>query len=139
MDSTFLKKQIGLKIKQLRTIKGWSREQMADKLEMSVAGYGSIERGETDLCITRLTQVAETFEITLVDLLGLTEKMVFNFGVNSEECNNNWSINTPIDNKELKHELEKLQLINQAQTNEIENLKQQVLQLHEIIALLKDK
>lgn len=125
MDSTFIKKQIGLKIKQLRTIKGWSREQMADKLEMSVAGYGSIERGETDLCITRLTQVAETFEITLVDLLGLTEKMVFNFGVNSEECNNNWSINTPTDNKELKHELEKLQLINQAQTTEIENLKQQ--------------
>ena len=139
MDSTFLKKQIGLKIKQLRTLKGWSREQMADKLEMSVAGYGSIERGETDLCITRLTQVADTFEITLVDLLGLTEKMVFNFGVNSEECNNNWSINTPTDNKELKHELEKLQLINQAQINEIENLKQQVLQLHEIIVLLKSK
>jgi len=49
MDKEVLKKEIGIKIKQMRTIKGWSREHMADKLKMSVSNYGNIERGETNL------------------------------------------------------------------------------------------
>ncbi len=137
MNNILLKKQIGLKIKQLRTIKDWSREQMADKLNMSVAAYGNIERGETDLCITRLTKIAEVFEMTLTDLLGVTDKTVF-IQAHNQECAN-WQINPSAD-KELmliKHELEKSQLMQQAQIKEIENLKQQIEQLKDIIALIK--
>ncbi len=137
MNDNTLKEQIAMKIKQLRTLKGWSREYVADKLEMSAAGYGSIERGETDICITRLTQIAEVFEISLINLLGLDEKTIFNF-IKTSKCS--IGVN-PISNDasdiNLKHELEKSQLIQQSQKIEIENLKQQIIQLQEINSLLK--
>jgi len=141
MDEEALKKQIALKIKQLRAIKGWSRQAAADKLEMSLAGYGSIERGETDMCVVRLAQIAKIFEVNLNISFGLDEKTTINFTQqDNKECNN-WQFNSsPNEINDLlnqKHELEKSQLIQQSQTTEIENLKQQIIQLQEINRLLK--
>jgi len=141
MDENTLKKQIGYRIKQWRVIKRWSRQQVADKLELSVTSYGSIERGETDMCIMRLAQLAEIFEVTLPDLLGLSEKTIFNFtGTHNKECHN-WQVSSPPEMKEwmLKNELEKYQWMQQAQEKEIEYLKQQIAQLQEINQLLKQK
>lgn len=135
MDENTLKRQIGLKIKQLRIIKGWSRQQAADELDMSVTGYGSIERGETDMCITRLAQIAEIFEIELADLLGFTEKTVFNFTKTHTEYL--IGINSAPSDLNLKYELKELQLVRQSHEKEIEYLKQQVVQLQEINQLLK--
>jgi len=140
VDETAFKKKIGIKIRRLRAVKGWSREQVADKLEMSAAGYGGIERGETDICITRLVQIAETFEVGLPELLEVNGKTVFNITQeHNQECNN-WSFGTSShEMKELmlKTELEKCQVIRQAQAVEVENLKEQIGQLMEIIALMK--
>lgn len=141
MDEEALKKQIGLKIKQLRTLKGWSRQAAADELEMSLAGYGCIERGETDMCVVRLAQIAKIFEVNLNISFGLDEKTTINFTQqDNKECNN-WQFNSsPNEINNLlnqKHELEKFQLIQQSQTTEIENLKQQIIQLQEINNLLK--
>ncbi len=128
MDSTALKKEIGKKIEQIRIVKGLSRDQVADKIKMSAAGYGSIERGETDIRLTRLAQLAEIFEITLSDLLGLTEKTVFNLTqTHYKTCHNhNLQIN-PISAEHelaLQHELEKCQLVQQSQQKEIEYLRE---------------
>jgi transcriptional regulator with XRE-family HTH domain len=140
MDDSAFKKHVAMKIKELRNIKGWTRQQAADKLEMSVAGYGNIERGDTNISITRLAQIAEMFEISLLDLLASNEKTIFNFtGTHNNDCHN-WQVNSSPNEAEklgLKNELEKCQLIQQAQAKEIENLKQQIVQLQEIIALLK--
>lgn len=140
MDSTALKKEIGKKIEQIRTVKGLSRDQVADKIKMSAAGYGSIERGETDIRITRLAQLAEIFDITLSDLLGLTEKTVFNFTqTHNNECHN-WQVSSPLPEfKEfmLQQELEKCQLVQQSQQKEIEYLQRYIEQLQEINTLLK--
>jgi transcriptional regulator with XRE-family HTH domain len=38
---------------------------VAEKLDMSVNGYGDIERGETDVNLSRLEQLADLFEMTL--------------------------------------------------------------------------
>lgn len=140
MDEYVFKKQIGTKIRQLRAIKHWSRQQVADKLEMSVTGYGGIERGETDISITRLAQLAEVFEISLSDLLGWNEKTIFSITQdNSQDCNN-WQFGSASgDVKELmlNNELEKCRLVQQAQEREIENLKTQIAQLREMLDLLK--
>jgi len=129
MDSDTLKKRVGSKIKQFRTIKGWSRQQAADLLEVSLTAYGDMERGKTDVNITRLGQIAEIFEIALTDLLDSTEKNTFN------------STHPPdkINELILKNDSEKSQLIQQSQTKEIEYLKQQIAQLQEIITLMKGK
>lgn len=138
MNSDTLEKQIGKKIKQFRTIKGWSRQQAADLLEVSLTAYGSIERGETNISIARLEKIAKIFEIALTDLLGSTEKNVFNFAQENNRKCNNWQVaSLPDSELNLKHELEKSQLIQQAQAEKIENLEQQILQLKEIIALMK--
>ena len=62
------------KIRFLRLNKGWSQEIMADKLEMSPNGYGSIERGETDVQISRILQIAKLFEVNVYDLFQELER-----------------------------------------------------------------
>ncbi|WP_308032148.1 helix-turn-helix domain-containing protein [Neisseria cinerea] len=42
---------------------------MAEKLAMSAGGYAKIERGETQLNIPRLEQLAQIFKIDMWDLL----------------------------------------------------------------------
>ncbi|CAK0760790.1 HTH cro/C1-type domain-containing protein [Gammaproteobacteria bacterium] len=139
MDENTLKKKVGMKIKQLRAIKGWSRQQAADKLAISVTSYGSIERGETDVGITRLAQIAKLFDNSLFNSLELKEITVFNFIQENQECDN-WNFGSQLSEiKELslKNEIEKCQFIQKAREIEIEHLKQQIIQLQKIIELLE--
>lgn len=113
---------------------------MADKLEMSASNYGNIERGEADIGVIRLTEIAEIFDISLYDLLGLTDKTVFNFTNNKTKTINTVGINPTSNNVSdinLKHELEKSALLLKERDKEIENLKVQISQLQEINTLLK--
>jgi transcriptional regulator with XRE-family HTH domain len=79
------------KIRFLRLNKGWSQETMADKLSMSPNGYGSIERGETNVQVSRILQIAKLFEIEASELFQELEgKNVFNStGNNNTEIQNN--------------------------------------------------
>ncbi|MFI3194249.1 MAG: helix-turn-helix transcriptional regulator [Methylococcaceae bacterium] len=49
------------KIRLVRETKGWTQEEVAEKLQMSNNGYGDIERGETDIKLSRLLQLSELF------------------------------------------------------------------------------
>ena len=57
------------KIRLMRELNKWSQEDMAEKLAMSAGGYAKIERGETQLSIPRLEQLATIFEVDMWDLL----------------------------------------------------------------------
>lgn len=118
------------KIRLVRQLKGWSQEDVASKLGMSPNGYGSIERGETDVNLSRLEQIAETFGIKLSDLLELNEKIVFNqVGENNHQSN--WHVGScSPEFLQLKAELEKEQAISAQKDKEISSLK-------EIIGMLK--
>jgi transcriptional regulator with XRE-family HTH domain len=118
------------KIRFVRQLKGWSQEDVASKLGMSPNGYGSIERGETDVNLSRLEQIAQMFGIKLSDLLELNEKIVFNqAGENNHQSN--WHVGScSPEFLQLKTELEKEQAINAQKDKEIEYLK-------EIIGMLK--
>ena len=67
-------KTLGDKIRYFRNIKGWSQEEMADKLELSLPAYSKIERNITDVGFKRLTQIAKVLGITVVDLLSVSSK-----------------------------------------------------------------
>lgn len=129
-----IQKKLGLKIKQLRIIKGLSRQQAADKLQMSVAGYGSIERGETDISITRLVLVSQIFNVDLIDLLdrnfadnSTTNDLIL--PTSSEKCK------CMLDAQ--KNEIDRYKFMVDSQKKEIYNLEQQILQLYEIIDFIK--
>mgnify|MGYP000365870080 CR=1 FL=1 len=57
------------KIRLMRELNKWSQEDMAEKLAMSAGGYAKIERGETQLNIPRLEQLAAIFKVDMWDLL----------------------------------------------------------------------
>ena len=126
--------QIFEKIRAIRQIKGWSQEEMAYHLNMSVSGYGSIERGETDIPLSRLEQSAQVFEISLAELLSLNEKSIYCIGDNNTLMHLS-QINS--DSTNLHHQLEKSYFLIEQQAKEIELLKQQILDLRTMVDLLK--
>jgi len=138
------------KLKLIRSLKSWTQEDVADKLEISTHAYAKIERGETDVNLSRLQQIAEVMEIELSHLFGLDEKNVFNLTCdNNTQCqkiDNNWNVNSPSTEIEYKHKLEKANLIIEQQqkeidylTKEIDDFKQQINDLRDMINLLKKK
>lgn len=100
------------KISFIRQLKGWSQEEVAHKLEMSTNGYESIERGDTDVNLSRLKQIAEVFDRRLSDLVEAENNQVVNFGF--EQNHSNWQISTHSAESQLhslRTELEKMQLL----------------------------
>jgi transcriptional regulator with XRE-family HTH domain len=102
------------KIRSIRQSKGWSQDKMAEKLELSVNGYANIERGETDVQVSRLEQIAETFGMDLLELFNFGERNVFYLvgdNENSFNCKNLQSTNFSSEKNEFEHELEKAHIL----------------------------
>lgn len=57
------------RIRLARLQRGLSQENMADLMGLSTTAYGDIERGKTELTISRLTQIADVLDITTIDLI----------------------------------------------------------------------
>ena len=57
------------KIRKIREAKDWSQEQMAEKLNMSLNGYAKIERGESKIYLDKLEQIAQVFDIDIIELM----------------------------------------------------------------------
>ena len=60
---------INEKIRKFREAKDWSQEQMAEKLNMSLNVYAKIERGESKIYLDKLEQIAQVFDIDVVELM----------------------------------------------------------------------
>jgi len=124
------------KIHFFRQLRKWSQEEMAARLGISTNGYAKIERGESDVSLSRLKQIAKVLEIELVELFNFGEKNIFyvigdNTLQNCHQFSNIHSSDNP-DEAKIQFQLEKLYLIVQQQSKEIEYLK-------EIIQFLKNK
>ncbi|MXV50225.1 helix-turn-helix domain-containing protein [Pedobacter sp. HMF7647] len=62
-------KTLGKKIRLLRHQKGWSQEDVAKRLDISIPAFSKIETGITDVNLSRLEQIATLFEMNVVQLL----------------------------------------------------------------------
>lgn len=56
-------------IKQLRHRQGWSQEDVAIKLDISIPAYSKIETGITDINLSRLEQIAILYKTTVAKIL----------------------------------------------------------------------
>lgn len=54
-----MKEDIADKIRILRLTQNLSQQNMADELQITVAAYSNIERGVTDISVSRLQQIAD--------------------------------------------------------------------------------
>lgn len=138
------------KIRFVRQAKGLSQDAMAEKLGICLNTYGSIERGETDIKLSRLEQIAELFDMPLPQLVGLDEKNIFNLtGANGTGImgtthggthhNQNYCTisSCPAEQLQLKTELEKSELINTQKDKEITLQQEKISDLNRIIQLLE--
>ena len=106
-------KTLGEKIRGIRVLKDLSQENMAAMLEMSLRGYGDIERGVTDVPFSRLEQIADKLGVQVSDILAYGDR-VSNF---FDQCssviagvNNGGQTTNNYDQREAQHQIEKLQL-----------------------------
>lgn len=70
--------QVSENIKRFRELKNLTREQLADKLEMSLSGYSKLERGEVDITINRLYKIAKALETDVSQILNFDASQIFN-------------------------------------------------------------
>lgn len=89
----------GEKIRQIRLLKGFSQENMADMLGISATAYGDIERNKTELTISRVTEISRILNVSIVDLLDI-ELHPINFSLEKLQ----------LENDKLKAEVEKWQM-----------------------------
>jgi transcriptional regulator with XRE-family HTH domain len=102
--------KVGDKIRDLRTLKKLSQENMATMLDMSLGAYGDIERNKKkDLTLARLEQIAHVLGVSVLDILNFSDT-VSNF---FDQCNgftsvgvNNGTANN-YETREMQHKLDK--------------------------------
>ena len=59
----------GRMIRQLRLMRGWSLEQLAERADASPKHVGSVERGEVNVGVDTLANLARALSVNLSDLL----------------------------------------------------------------------
>ncbi|MFA5150617.1 MAG: helix-turn-helix transcriptional regulator [Candidatus Omnitrophota bacterium] len=54
-----LRKELGKRIRQLRKVKSWTQEVLAEKADMDYKYLGAIERGEKNLTLTNIEKISK--------------------------------------------------------------------------------
>jgi len=63
------------KFKKIRLDKGLKQQEVAEKLGINTSSYTHIELGKTDVNWSRLLQIAEVFEMDVVELVTYGEEL----------------------------------------------------------------
>ena len=72
------KSDVYINIRRIRELKDLTREYVAEELEMSMSGYGKIERGEVDLTVSKLTKISEVLDVSIEFILKFDTTIFFN-------------------------------------------------------------
>lgn len=131
--------KINERIRILREEHLFSQEQVAEKMGISPNSYGKLERGETKLTLDKLEQIANIFDMDVVELINSSNDKNISYQVNHYSSAIN-AVNIGADIAELKEamvEKEKLQLIISHKDEKIEHLQQEISLLKEMLELLK--
>ena len=101
---------LGKKIRLLRHQKGWSQEDVAKRLDISIPAFSKIETGITDVNLSRLNQISKLFGLSLVQLLSTSD---------SEE------------DRQVQEEFEEVNTRLQEREAEVIELQKKVIELYE--------
>ena len=66
-----------IKIRQLRELKGFSQEYMAQQMRISQRSYSKLERQETRLDWKRIAEIAAIFDMDPMDLIAFDDNQIF--------------------------------------------------------------
>jgi len=124
------------KVRLFRELNQWSQEEMAERMNMSVAGYAKIERGETNISLHKLKQIASVLEIDLLDLVSTHDSGVILVG---GENNQNHFRNNYYGNQVAELEVEKLKLELKHKDELLKQRENELETLRDIVNLLKQQ
>ena len=124
------------KVRLFRELNQWSQEEMAERMNMSVAGYAKIERGETNISLHKLKQIASVLQIDLLDLVSTHDSGVILVG---GENNQNHFRNNYYGNQAAELEVEKLKLELKHKDELLKQRENELETLRDIVNLLKQK
>jgi transcriptional regulator with XRE-family HTH domain len=102
-------------IRLLRHQQGWSQEDVAIKLDISIPAFSKIETGITDINLSRLEQVAAVFGLSAIQLL------TFNDGTESSNASDLEVVNRKLLQREI----------------ELNDLQKKVIELFEQLRMIK--
>lgn len=71
-------------LKSLRNLKNYSQEYMADKLGITQSAYSKMEVGSVDIPFSKLEEIATVLGLTVEDIIGFNEKIIFNLKNNKK-------------------------------------------------------
>ena len=131
------------KIRLLREANHWTQEEMAERLDISVNSYARIERGESKLDLDRLKQIAQIFNINVLELVDSSQGAVFFISECAISDNTHGSGRFNSHNNyygaaaDLASEVEKLNLIVQHKDEIIAQQAQELAKLRKMIELLE--
>jgi transcriptional regulator with XRE-family HTH domain len=66
-----------IKIKKIRELKNYSREHMADSLDISIRAYADLENGKTKLNIDRLNDISRILDLDPIEILTFNDSTLF--------------------------------------------------------------
>jgi transcriptional regulator with XRE-family HTH domain len=72
------KSKVYLNIRKIRELKNLTREHVAEELKMSMSGYGKIERGEVDLTVSKLIEIAKVLDVSIEFIFRFDVSVFFN-------------------------------------------------------------
>ena len=124
------------KVRLFRELNQWSQEEMAERMNMSVAGYAKIERGETNISLHKLKQIASVLQIDLLDLVSTHDSGVILVG---GENNQNHFRNNYYGNQAADLEVEKLKLELKHKDELLKQRENELETLRDIVNLLKQQ
>jgi transcriptional regulator with XRE-family HTH domain len=113
--------ELGDNIRKIRELKGFSQQNLADKIKVDQKTISRIEKGDLSPKFDTLIAISKVLSVTLSQLLSFNESLIFNnYNQYQQGGNYNAYINTEIE--------------------KIEELYKQLLrEKDEVIALLKNK
>lgn len=121
----------GAKIKAFRMMRGFSQDYMADRLEVTQATYSKIEGNKQKATSEQLDKIAKELGVTIADITSNEPIMILNQASNHGAQGH--IENFYADQKEL------YQKLISSKDDEINNLKEVIQSLKDVIASLSKK
>jgi transcriptional regulator with XRE-family HTH domain len=64
-----LKETVATNVRRLRTARGWSQEDLADRAGLSARYVGQIERAQASMSVTVLGRIADALKVDAAELV----------------------------------------------------------------------
>jgi transcriptional regulator with XRE-family HTH domain len=132
---------IGSKIRQFRELKGYSQDDMASLLGITLKTYGNLERDNNKtIDIEKLSKIAKLLDANVEDFFELKAKPIVIAHTNNGDNNHSNSLNiygTNFTHRDLAHALDKMQMENTFLKEKITSQNAEIARLTEVIGFMR--